>query len=186
MADVVLGLHGGKYNFGAGGAQAAAGEAFASSLATSSSSSSAAAAAEEEEVEVEVPRWAQELVVPAEDSLEGMLAFDAAARGAARVTVKNECRTWEPFVAAVVLDDTAAAADGGGGGGGGGFFAVSPRRGHFAPRGGANNVCDAAKPYADWCEFTVRYSGGGVPPAASLVVKTESPWTWRLIAEERP
>eukprot|EP00965_Chrysotila_dentata_P104852 3463001-Pleurochrysis_carterae.AAC.1 len=92
--------------------------------------------------------------------------------------VKNMYKTWEPFVAAVLpADDSASALQAAA------EFELHPTAGTFAPRGGANNVCDPDKPYSDSQTLNVRWRGGE-GGEAWLVIKTEeSQWSYKLLAQ---
>lgn len=113
------------------------------------------------------------------------------------VRVTNSYKTWEPFVAAVLPfpagADDAASSDAAMALGLAAAFSVDPMRGTLAPRGGANNACDPAKPYSDSATVGLLWDGEadaamqGATPAATtggvaLVVKTEEEqWTYRLL-----
>ena len=96
------------------------------------------------------------------------------------MVVTNRYRTWEPWYASVVSSAPGAAAP----------FTVTPNHGTLAPRGGANNVCDETKPYADFASLRVAATAeveaamgaaAGAPAEAHLVVGTEEEqWTWEL------
>ena len=90
--------------------------------------------------------------------------------GSAKLRVTNVYRSWERFYA-TVLPPAAAAA-----------FSIEPTCGDLAPRGGANNVCDEAKPYMDFAEVTVsRRADVALEEAATLLVRTEEEqWIFRL------
>jgi len=158
VGDRVLGLHGGKYQFGTPGAPSGA---FADSLAASS----AAEQQLQRDHETVLPRWAT--LTPQPDA--ALAALTLAPGGTAQeVVFSNEYRTWEKWYAAVT--DPAS-------------FELSRTEGHLAPRGGANNVCDPSTPYLDTASLAVRCASG--TPAgteAYLVVQTEEAlWTWRLV-----
>jgi len=98
-------------------------------------------------------------------------------------------RTWEPFVAAVVCSTRGVLSVD--------LVSISPARGHLAPRGGANNVCDPAKPYSDTQVFEVDWRSSALGqdhngPGAEgedvgggevyLIVKTEEmQWSWKVV-----
>ena len=175
LSSVVGGLHGGMYQFCAGGAQYYAGSVFAASLAASVSEAAAAPGGELEGAEW--PRWASELRAQP-DALAGTLTF-AGAGDVREARVQNTYRTWEPWVAAVLTAEGEVAA----------VTAESPyalvgaSSGTLAPRGGASNVCDASKPYSDAACVRVQCCAPpGAPPAGGLlVVKTEEEqWTFAL------
>uniref|UniRef100_A0A7S4B0E5 Uncharacterized protein n=1 Tax=Chrysotila carterae TaxID=13221 RepID=A0A7S4B0E5_CHRCT len=172
VGEVVKLLHGGKYQFGSGGAQASAGSAFAEALACSSSGGDAAA----DDGDVQPPAWARALRPDREASLSTLEL--ASAHPATSVQVKNMYKTWEPFVAAVLpADDSASALQAAA------EFELHPTAGTFAPRGGANNVCDPDKPYSDSQTLNVRWRGGE-GGEAWLVIKTEeSQWSYKLLAQ---
>ena len=62
---------------------------------------------------------------------------------------------------------------------------IEPTHGTLAPNGGANNVCDPAKPYPDHAAVVVSCTAGGTPgDEALLVVGTEEEqWTFVLTVE---
>ena len=135
VGSVVGGLHGGKYQFGAGGATSYTGREFAESLAACGNaggdgSKSAAARLDRSSW----PRWAQSFDTDGADELSGVLLFDG--EGACVARVANVYRTWEPFYAAIIEPG------GGSGAACSSSLNVSPTSGTLAPRGGANNVCD--------------------------------------------
>ena len=60
------------------------------------------------------------------------------------------------------------------------LFVAAPVSGTLAPRGGANNVCDEARPYLDHVEIGVQARGRG---EATMLVRTEEEqWVFRLLA----
>ena len=159
VASIVGNLHGGKYQFGAGGADRYTGAAFAESLASSSSSDT-----DHSDGDGGRPRWAQSFV-PAEPV--GTLFFGMAGDEQA-VSVVNAFRTWEPWYAEIVEGCSSHA-----------FAFISAAQGTLAPRGGANNVCDDSSPYLDSAVLVVRCEVA--PARAMLVVKTEEQqWTFSL------
>jgi len=112
----------------------------------------------------EIPAWAQRLA-PEREKLAGALAIAPGSEGS--VVLRNRYKTWEPFFVALHPPD--------------GPWAVEPWQGTLAPRGGANNVCDPSKPYADTQTLAVRCCGGEVGDEALLVVGTEEEqWTYSL------
>ena len=186
IGEVVKGLHGGKYQFDAGGGYAtpkpcarevahptprhchgrdrAAGMAFAEALASTRDS------APDVQASVEVPQWARRLA-PERDKLAGALAIAPGSQSS--VVVQNRYKTWEPFF--VTLHPPEAP------------WEVGPSQGTLAPRGGANNVCDPSKPYADTQALVVRCHGGEVGDEALLVVGTEEKqWTYSLRVDRPP
>ena len=119
---------------------------------------------------VEIPRWAQRLA-PERDNLAGALVIAAGSQGS--VVVRNRYKTWEPFFATLHPAEAS--------------WELEPLQGTLAPRGGANNVCDPSKPYADTQELVVRCSGGEVGDEALLVVGTEEEqWTYSLLVDRPP
>jgi hypothetical protein len=164
LSSVVGGLHGGKYQFGAGGAQYYAGSIFAASLAASVSEAAAAPGGELEAAEW--PRWASELRAQP-DALAGVLAF-AGAGDVREARVENTYRTWEPWVAAVLTAEgevAAVAAESP-------YALVGASSGTLAPRGGASNVCDASKPYSDAAYVRVQCCA---PPGAPAPMSASWP-----------
>ena len=167
VGDVVKGVHGGKYQFSSGGFEAFAGGEFAEALAASSSTE-----VEDANDAEPWPSWATEL----KKNGGNVETVSLDANGIARLRVTNIYRSWEVFYASF-LD--AAAED---------VFEISPTKGHLAPRGGANNVCDESKPYSDSVELTVRMRGGDGgqrdgPCVCGVVVRTEeNSWLFQLVA----
>jgi hypothetical protein len=154
------------------GRDRAAGMAFAEALASTRDSAldvpgmgaEARAGAREAQALGEIPAWAQRLA-PEREKLAGALAIAPGSEGS--VVVRNRYKTWEPFFVALHPPD--------------GPWAVEPWQGTLAPRGGANNVCDPSKPYADTQTLAVRCCGGEVGDEALLVVGTEEEqWTYSL------
>ena len=169
LSDIVGGLHGGKYQFGAGGAQSFVGGQFAESLASSSSSSAADDDSKEWAMAGDLPRWAR-VLEPRTAQLAGTLAF-AAAGDELEVCVQNTYKTWEPWIAAIVSEPATDLA----------FAICSPASGTLAPRGGASNVCDESKPYSDGAAVRVRCIDAAAGRPSHLVVKTEEEqWTFAL------
>lgn len=174
LSGIVGGLHGGKYQFGAGGAQSFVGSEFAASLA--SSSSAADESKEWAKANSDLPRWASALQ-PRPSQLAGTLDFSDSVDDELEVRVQNTYKTWEPWIAAVVSQDGApldASAC---------FAVASPASGTLAPRGGANNVCDPSQPYSDAALIRVRCLAAAAAidrlQPAFLVVKTEEEqWTF--------
>ena len=197
LGDVVGGVHGGKYQFGA-----FAGDEFASALAASGAGEYVDA-----EADSPWPRWARELK---RESPEVQETLQLGADGSAQVVVRNLFRTWERYYASVLPAGESS---------GGDAFEVVPSAGHLAPRGGvrsrgsnargptaspptpqcfasqstarasrraqANNVCDASKPYSDSAVLTVRAcvgGGAGGRREARLLVRTEEEqWLFRVV-----
>jgi len=165
IADVVGGLHGGKYQFngddGRGGG-GSAGSLFDNEFSGYGSRDDSCSSNEYDEQDEEMPNWAVRMKppvpVPPESSLEVIYVpsnsnpMDGMVYSAS-IVIKNEERTWEKFYAKVMKRN----ADG--------EFVllekekendhdhdhvvVKPRSGDLAPRGGASNACDARKPYSD-------------------------------------
>jgi hypothetical protein len=145
------------------GRDRAAGMAFAEALASTRDSAS------DVPDTGETPRWAQRLA-PECDKLAGALAIAPGSQGS--VTASNRYKTWEPFFVALHPPEAP--------------WEVEPSQGTLAPRGGANNVCDPSKPYADSQAFVVRCCGGEVGDEALLVVGTEEEqWTYSLRVDRR-
>jgi len=162
IGDLVGGLHGGKYQFGIGGA-AHVGCDFAIALASSDMLDTV-------NNDTETPRWACKLE-PEPERLAGELSFRADGDKAAVVHVTNTMNTWEPFFAQLFPDVG---------------LEVFPHKGTLAPRGGANNVCDPSKPYSDSQHLEIRWDGRA-SSNAFLVVKTEEEqWTFLITAEAAP
>jgi hypothetical protein len=102
------------------------------------------------------------------------------------VRITNPYISWEPFHARLVPSSptppAVAAA-----------VRVDPARGVLAPRGGANNACDATKPYPDSCTLALTLAcppprpddavvpEGGQEEVLQLVVCLEQcSWTWEV------
>ena len=132
------------------------------------------------------------------------------------VILRNDEISWEPFYTQFLTIDGKEGGEGrekGGVGGGGGeimsegkeermssgsgnglqiledsTFLLTPANGTLAPRGGAQNACDASKPYSDSCVLTVyrppreqRQGALGGGQDVWLVVRTEQDhWSWRI------
>ena len=171
LSSIVGGLHGGKYQFGMGGAQSFSGAQFASSLASSRASEFAIDGQEDTE---NCPMWASTLV-PDLSELAGHIVFQKVDE-VLEVHVTNTFRTWEPWVSAVV-DASGRESD---------LFRItsSPLRGTMAPRGGAKNVCDETKPYSDSVSVAVqcsRHAFESGEASGYLVIKTEeAQWSYAL------
>ena len=159
IGDVVQGLHGGKYQFEAGGGDRAAGMAFAEALA----GGGAPPPMQRAEVATDLPRWMQRLAP--EPLAEQTLVLAPGTKGT--VTVVNRFTTWEPYFAVLFPADAP--------------WEVEPSQGTLAPRGGANNACDPSQPYADRHTLEVRCQGGEAGDEAKLLVATEEEhWTYAL------
>ena len=173
LGDAVGGVHGGKYQFGP---TSYTGSAFAEALASSSSLEDSCTRDPEDQA---WPAWALRLK-ECSDVEASLCMVD----GEANVEVSNLLRTWEPWYASFLLDADAVeavppaiiASTG---------FEVEPCSGTLAPRGGANNVCDATKPYRDSATITVRWRGAeSLAQGARLLVKTEeAQWLFWLQSE---
>ena len=165
LSRAVGDVHGGKYNFDPT-------YSFGRDDGTSGTRiPSAAANGAGERKKKRPPKWARALSAAGEP-VAGTLPL--APGGEAAFDVVNDEPTWEKFFAAVLVDGGNAEAAG---------LSVAPERGTLAPRGGASNVCDANKPYADAQRFVVtRAAPGGAPlGAAHVVVKTEeAQWTFEI------
>lgn len=221
VGGVVGNVHGGRCHFDPGGAASAVGGEFSSMLTAGGRGVGGGSRlpdpswrrlnpnlAGEETVPEPEPRWRQ-VLRPDLARLAGRLGFkpdpsppvERGDTAVAVVRVSNSCRTWEPFIAAVV-DGTGARI--------GPDVRAEPAGGTLAPRGGANNACDETKPYPDWVKVSVVVharpeAGGGespfvlvagavtgaggrgdqdAPGGLFLVVKTEEEqWTYALEAE---
>ena len=198
IADVVGGLHGGKYQFG--------GEAGVTGISDSAFSGHGGAEFQtefeeiDEEAETEtdhLPNWAKELApkefqtisplvlsIPSNSNpMDGMVYF-------ASINIQNQERTWEKFHAKIMAKDESET----------GFvdisadasfsstsvLSVAPKTGFLAPRGGASNACDASRPYLDTATIRVTQSGdsnsaGSPRDNLWLVVGTEEEqWAYKL------
>ena len=170
VSDWVGGVHGGKYEFGSPGSVSGAGRDFASALASGGQGVTEVTQADDAD---ELPRWAR--AMQPQEPPTAILSFGAAG-DVREVLVVNRFRTWERFFARLVPEDAAAS------------FRLEPCGGTLAPRGGANNVCDASKPYPDSATVRVVHVGGEAPASASaccvLVGTEEEQWTYALSWEE--
>eukprot|EP00290_Baffinella_frigidus_P048771 CAMPEP_0180386106 /NCGR_PEP_ID=MMETSP0989-20121125/29480_1 /TAXON_ID=697907 /ORGANISM="non described non described, Strain CCMP2293" /LENGTH=290 /DNA_ID=CAMNT_0022386783 /DNA_START=27 /DNA_END=899 /DNA_ORIENTATION=- len=129
VGDVVGYVHGGKYQFGEGGDSA--GKSLGADY------SGASAKQEPQGKEEPFPRWAEGDFSPGKVNGEVRLVSPG---DMAEVRIVNEEISWEPFFVQVVGSSRVFAA---------------PSSGTLAPRGGANNVCDPSKPYADTARVTL-------------------------------
>ena len=152
VSDWVGGVHGGKYEFGSPGSVSGAGQDFASALASGGNGVTGTTQADDAN---ELPRWVH--AMQPQEPPTGNLSF-AAAGDVCEVLVVNRFRTWERFVARLVPEDAATS------------FLLEPCAGILAPRGGANNACDASKPYPDSATVRVVHVGGEAPAAACCCV----------------
>ena len=174
LGDVVGGVHGGKYQFSTRGFEGFAGDEFASALAASSANGASDDAGDEP-----WPKWATELRRPrggdvSEASAEEVEWVEMGTDGSSTVRVANIYRSWDRFYATIFADEAANAVDAP-------FVVVGPSCGDLAPRGGANNVCDASKPYLDHADIVVQAREAG--REATLLVRTEEEqWLFRLVA----
>lgn len=180
IADVVGGLHGGKYQFDGG----ASSSYLDSSLFSGQGDCSSSQNKEEEEDNDEIPNWAkqmqkqlptvvttQPLKVPSNaDPMDGMVY-------SATVTIKNDERTWEKFYAKVIYCDEAgniSSTDVDGCDGNSNdkmmapMYIVKPKNGHLAPRGGASNACDETNPYSDSVNLRVIHDSNAISSSNRL------------------
>ncbi len=174
IADVVGGLHGGKYQFGPGSSS------FDQPNFSGTGSRRGINNPDDEEPE-EIPNWVTRMkpldtddfhnnadivsVQSNANKMDGMVH-------ATTVVIQNQERTWEPFYAKVMIRQES-----------GDFvevergyqLSVKPRFTHLAPRGGASNACDANKPYSDSVELKVFHQGNNVDSSTDcwLVAGTE-------------
>ena len=172
LGEAVGGVHSGKYHFDL--TKSFEGESFASALASSSGPTTQMDCYVTDDSNETWPKWATRTRGQvSEDELPRVVV---PADGMATVKVVNPLRTWEPFYASIFLraeGEGIIEAD---------EFAVSPRKGTLAPRGGANNVCDPSKPYSDAIELTVRRCGSAPAGGARLLVRTEEE-QWMFLLE---
>lgn len=186
IADVVGGLHGGKYQFGGT-------EGTGISTSDTFSGHGGTVDAFESLDDEDLPNWAVRmaptefqtqnsplLTVPSNaDPMDGMVYFVS-------VNIQNQERTWEKFFAKLMTKgsvsngnfvDAGAASVG---------LSIAPSSGFLAPRGGASNACDASKPYSDTATIHVTQSPDGSSSEGDdedlwLVVGTEEEkWTYKL------
>lgn len=180
IADVVGGLHGGKYQFGGDIGAGIPDSAFSGQGSTDCSTSDNSINYEE------LPNWAKKLA-PSESQITSPLILSVPSNANpmdgmvyfASVDIQNQERTWEKFYAKLMVCDDSN----------GGFvdlagtdIAVSPSFGSLAPRGGASNACDASQPYSD--KATIRVTQSSSANANNdtwLVIGTEEEqWTYKL------
>ena len=192
IAEVVGGLHGGKYQFG-GDSIGGVSDAF-SGHGGGYGEFGAKAKDEAGEIE-ELLNWAKKLApdndapllrVPSNaNPMDGMVYF-------ASIDIQNQERTWEKFYAKVMTNQDGSMTMSSGGipttGRGGDFAAgaaafvevdaavchlsISPRSGSLAPRGGASNACDASDPYSDTATIRVTQTTQTQSPDGSIVPPT--------------
>ena len=184
IAEVVGGLHGGKYQFG--------GDVMGGIPDTSFSGHGGVECQTKiAELDEELPNWAKKLAptesqttsplvlsVPSNSNpMDGMVYF-------ASIDIRNQERTWEKFYAKIMAKrpegfvevDNAVSVIG---------LSVAPRSGSLAPRGGASNACDDSKPYSDSATIRITQadtnSGGSIGDNLWLVVGTEEEkWAYKL------
>jgi hypothetical protein len=161
LSRVVGGVHGGKYQFGERGAVGYDGRQFAESLASAAADS--ACEREGAAAVPELPGWARS---PTPHEGSAVAVHFHALGDEQTVQFCNPYRTWEPWYAAVVGDGASG-------------FELEASSGTLAPRGGANNVCDASQPYPDCAQLRVRCLAS--PASGSLVINIEQDkWTFSL------
>ena len=114
------------------------------------------------------PSWAFRQVALAEVAaaseqptitLNGGQGLERGPAAGVAVVLANDERTWEPFY--TTLEEEFADGERRG------LrreLLVTPTNGTLAPRGGAENACDASKPYSDRCVLTVFREEGPPPP----------------------
>ena len=181
IGDVVKGVHGGKYQFKAGGFEAFAGEEFASALYASTPSAGGVGGKEEGGP---WPEWASQLRRPRGGSVGDVAAEEVQLvrvgdDGMATVRVTNVYRSWEKFYVTLYAEAEAEAGSEANDCQGAPFL-VAPLSGDLAPRGGASNVCDENQPYLDHADVTIRALRAG---EATMLVRTEEEqWVFRLVA----
>ena len=206
VADVVGGLHGGKYQFGSdatGGAFFQNGDAFSGTGDSGGSQQELFATDTGDDDGGELPNWAKRMAPRIEppgsnhpndckvlklpsnaDPMDGMFHFTS-------IEIRNQERTWEKFYAKIMVKE--AAADGGGfvelpSPEASNLLCVVPSSGFLAPRGGASNACDANKPYSDRATIRIAQNGlwqndanDGLEERLWLVVGTEEEqWSYKL------
>mmetsp|Transcript_37477 Transcript_37477/g.76894 ORF Transcript_37477/g.76894 Transcript_37477/m.76894 type:complete len:250 (+) Transcript_37477:156-905(+) len=176
VGDTVGYVHGGKYQFGE---TFSAGQQFAASGVNPQIIPGQTPAGGTDQL----PKWAESFV-PRTDRLQGTVVLNTE-RPSDGVRIVNDEISWEPFYARLVSGDGAAGAAAGLAAAGGGMqVELSPLQGTLAPRGGANNACDASKPYSDACTIFLHLRRDFKEEKQSaeplyLVVKTEQrTWSW--------
>eukprot|EP00533_Pseudo-nitzschia_delicatissima_P002819 CAMPEP_0116088122 /NCGR_PEP_ID=MMETSP0327-20121206/5709_1 /TAXON_ID=44447 /ORGANISM="Pseudo-nitzschia delicatissima, Strain B596" /LENGTH=260 /DNA_ID=CAMNT_0003579197 /DNA_START=93 /DNA_END=875 /DNA_ORIENTATION=+ len=184
IAEVVGGLHGGKYQFGGAAMGGIPDTPFSGHGGTECQTEIA-------ELDEELPNWAKKLAptesqttsplvlsVPSNSNpMDGMVYF-------ASISIRNQERTWEKFYAKIMAKrpegfvevDCVSSSIG---------LSVAPRSGSLAPRGGASNACDASKPYSDSATIRITQadtnSGESTGDDLWLVVGTEEEkWAYKL------
>ena len=144
VRDYVKNVHGGKYNFGVNNNME--GMEFAQSLYASETN----CGSELEQLidpNEELPKWTQRMLQLAIENSRKSDSNAAVVRLGESFEIINEERTWEKFYAFVIpkmgRDEKSPR------------ISVFPETGHLAPRGGAANACDEAKPYLDSADLVV-------------------------------
>jgi len=187
IADVVGGLHGGKYQFGG-----SPGTNRASFDDASFSGHGGAAFGVEEDEDEPLPGWALRMAPKTRDNDNGngngnvpvVLEIPSNSNPmdgmvyAASIEIRNQERTWEKFHAKLMASSSSDD-----GNGGGGFvevdataigLAVTPQSGFLAPRGGASNACDESQPYSDAAVLRVTQRGPEAPGTSASAATSSS------------
>ncbi len=186
IAEVVGGLHGGKYEFGGDVGAGVPDSAFSGQGSCMEDGSTSNQSINLEDL----PNWAKRLA-PSESQTTSPLILSVPSNANpmdglvyfASVDIQNQERTWEKFYAKLMVCDS------------NGVFVdvptisteivVSPLSGSLAPRGGASNACDASKPYSDKATIRVTQSSSSRSATSEnsiwLVIGTEEEkWVYKL------
>jgi len=183
IADVVGGLHGGKYQFGDNSGMISSDDAFGGSGGSSSDNQQQNPVALEN-----LPKWAQAMAPSSIDAkplrvpsnanpMDGMVY-------SASFEIRNDEWTWETFYTKLITMDNNekfvmienAQTVG---------LEIAPSTGSLAPRGGASNACDSSQPYSDAAMIRVTQLSSAEETNNHkniwLVVGTEEEqWTYQL------
>lgn len=202
IGEVVGGLHGGKYQFGAGSGVI---DPNFSGRGSRRSSTDVGDDGNDHDDDDDMPNWARRMGLssPPPDVATGIgnvgvvevpsnaNRSDGILRTAS-ISIVNDERTWEKYYAKIVPVVTGGASDpveltvleGGGRPCWEDIpFCVTPRTGFLAPRGGANNACDASKPYSDSITLCVYHREGTLVEMPSLDVSDiDTAVEWWLVA----
>jgi len=185
IAEVVGGLHGGKYQFD-GGLSIGYG-----SLDPSFSGQGSCNEFDTliEDDENDIPSWVQRMQIPANSSTQDYKELLVPSNSnpmdgmvySVSITIKNDERTWEKFYAKILCTEDESMVDNVDNV----PFYVKPRNGYLAPRGGASNACDESKPYPDSATLRVFHNNNAETLLNNqqwwLVVGTEEEkWYYKL------
>jgi hypothetical protein len=164
VGNYVQGVHGGKYQFEDAGGATFAGRQFAESLYSSDPNEGVVCNGLMEDNDP-IPAWALRMGSATKlgtlDPLQKYPVLFVSSCQAATITITNDERSWEHYfcklvqvtLGGTILDDLAVwphqqPADC--------VVAVSPTKGHLAPRGGSSNLCDPNNPYSDSAQIQIQ------------------------------